>query len=132
MEKYIEGVGKYIYEEDKHILTIVFSPVVIDRPQAEVMTETLDEIIKEFNVSRMGVISDMRELLHMTRQARELFAEESRDQVIADAIVLNSPILRQLYNISMKFTPPKYPVKAFTSLTAARQWVEQELSKYNF
>ncbi len=123
--KDIPEVAVLELEPEHKILTITFREINLDLDAAIKLSDATNALFEENKIDKVGVISDMRSLLHVSRTAREYFAEEENaEAIIADAIVLTSPLLRELYNLSMKFTKPKYPVKAFSSLLEARKWVE--------
>lgn len=61
----------------------------------------------------------------MTKDARNLFNtyDKALYLIKAEAVVINSTSTKILYNLLTRLHAPKFPFKAFTSETKAKEWL---------
>lgn len=61
------------------------------------------------------------------KEQRDEIAKELTSVTKALAVVSSSPLSRMMANLFFSFKPPKYPMRLFSSLHEAQQWVKQYL-----
>jgi len=61
-----------------------------------------------------------------SKEIRDYFASDEVGSVIsASAVVMNSVVTKIAINLFLQFSKPKYPVKLFTEVDKAVEWVSQ-------
>lgn len=74
----------------------------------------------------LPVLSDISEVKRVSKEARQYFSsEDSAVNVIALAVLVEHPVTRAIFNFFLKFQQPKYPAKAFSSVSSAEKWLKQ-------
>ena len=97
-------------------------------PNAEI---TIDEGKKIMEISmrlsnakRIPVLADMGRIKSMPRESRAyLSGEEAKKTAIALALVTETPISKIVGNFLLGLNKPSYPIKMFTTLQDAQQWL---------
>ncbi len=69
------------------------------------------------------VIADISKIEYFTKAARSYLASPS-NKTAATAIVFHSKIQEVIGNIYIKFHKPKTPVKLFTRISDAQEWLQ--------
>jgi hypothetical protein len=72
-----------------------------------------------------AVMVDMRELVSLSKDAREYMASEGSRLIIAGALIVSSPLTRTISNIFLMLNRPPVPVRLFNSETAALAWLRE-------
>ena len=74
----------------------------------------------------MKVLVDLRGLFHISKEAREIAAEDQHtDMSIAMALVSSSLGTRMISNFFIKINKPKSPTKMFTNMDKALLWLNE-------
>ncbi len=111
------------YPEDQIIAVIYEHSIVVDDKIVRRVVETAIDLVES---EKFGLLVDIRNILYVTKEGRELSSELEKDRIIASAIVLNDAINRELFNIFQNFHKPPYPTKAFTDFDKAYEWLKQK------
>lgn len=69
------------------------------------------------------------EIKSLTKEARDYFAHEGDSHILADAILVNSPIMKMISNFFIKVSKPRKPTKMFTDKAEALEWLNQFKNK---
>ena len=71
---------------------------------------------------------DISKIKSVTREAREYFAGEKASEVAKSiAIIVSSPVSRVIGNFLIGLNKPSYPIKLFTKVKEAEDWLKQFL-----
>ncbi|WP_028979414.1 hypothetical protein [Sporocytophaga myxococcoides] len=70
------------------------------------------------------VIADFTKIDYVTTEARTFFAGPSNKKTMATAIIFSSKIQEVMGNIYIKFNKPKIPVRLFTRISDAQEWLQ--------
>ena len=68
---------------------------------------------------------DITHIKHSTKEARDYFANEGNEGVVASAIIVSSPMLKMAANFYIKVNQPKNPTRMFTNRDEAIKWLGQ-------
>jgi len=74
---------------------------------------------------KMCMILDITYAKPSKREERDRAAEELQKMVKAMAMVTTSPLGRMVANLFFGLKPPTYPVKMFSNLPDAEEWIRQ-------
>lgn len=72
---------------------------------------------------------DMRDMLFIKSEVRTYFANQKPDNLIANALVINSNFHSGLVNLYFRFSKPVVPTKSFTGKNEAVAWLKSQLQK---
>lgn len=72
-------------------------------------------------------VIDARTVRYMSNSARERFAQQNGQGLIAVAIVVSSALQRTMANLYLMVGKPKCPTQVFTRYDLALHWLEQQL-----
>jgi len=87
--------------------------------------EVFSAILKASKGKKRPFLSDVRKFKSADRESREYFAsKEVANAISAMAVLIGSPVGRIMGNFFLNFNKPKYPVKLFTSESAAIEWLK--------
>ncbi|HYG51949.1 MAG TPA: STAS/SEC14 domain-containing protein [Flavobacteriales bacterium] len=94
----------------------------------------LDEVKEYFEIyAKLGCrekkvlqLMDMRKGVTFTKEARDYAAERSKDYFIASACVSDSLAVRMLVNLSKVFYKDLAPVKLFSDIESAKEWLRKQ------
>lgn len=112
--------------EEKNILIIKILPnASIDLDAAKAIVEAAEEIA---GPSVHGNIVDIREMVFMSRDARQFFAKQSKSSVVAIAILMKSIFHNALVNLYLDISNPAITTKAFEKDVDAIDWLRERLS----
>ncbi|TNE48417.1 MAG: hypothetical protein EP343_16280 [Deltaproteobacteria bacterium] len=71
------------------------------------------------------VLSDVRNLRQIHREARQFFDTQAvHDVVLANAVVVNSLLTQTVVNLFTKMSQPPYPLRTFADEEAALAWLQ--------
>ncbi|MBO9701293.1 MAG: hypothetical protein J7604_13875 [Sporocytophaga sp.] len=70
------------------------------------------------------IIADFSKIEYVTTEARSFFAGPSNKTTMATAIIISSKIQEVMGKIYIKFNKPKTPVKLFTRISDAQEWLQ--------
>ncbi len=59
------------------------------------------------------------------KQERDFIADQIESVTKAMAIITSSPLSRMIANLFFGFRAPSYPVKMFTDIKAAKEWIQE-------
>lgn len=116
------SIGHHFIEGD--LLHIVF------REDADIdVEEILESKQARIDLQKgkpMKVLVDARGLFHISKEARDIAAEEHHAKMsVAMALVSNSLSTRIISNFFIKFNKPKSPTKMFNSKSKALLWLNE-------
>lgn len=72
---------------------------------------------------------DLRKVLFVDSKARAYAAEQYREHVAGQAMLMENKISVYFANIFLKFSKPKVPTKLFTDEEAALKWLKLQMEK---
>ena len=94
--------------------------------------KTLHDVLEEFEHypaitegKRRPYLVDNRAIVSIDRDGREHIATEGAKYISAVAIVIDSHLSAVVGNFFMYISRPAYPTQLFSSMEAARAWLEQ-------
>jgi hypothetical protein len=98
-------------------------------------TSTDEEIIADikkfkdyFGDQKVCIILEANPKTSGTPKAqRDLVAESLNSVVKALAIISNSPVTKMVANLFFSLKPPGYPIKMFTEVKEAEEWIRKHL-----
>ncbi|MER2997673.1 DUF7793 family protein [Pontibacter populi] len=68
---------------------------------------------------------DAISIKHFTKEARDYFANEGNEGIIASAILTSSTTIKMMANFYIMVNKPQNPTRMFTDKTSALEWLEQ-------
>jgi hypothetical protein len=96
--------------------------VVLTLPEAEKNTAIMQELA---GGKKRPVLTDMRQIGGITREARQFSAGEAVQKVnLALAMHVNSPFTRSLGNLWLGINKPPFPSKMFSRAEEAVVWLK--------
>lgn len=82
--------------------------------------------IKFTRSQSLPVLTDISEVKRVSKEARQYFSsEDSAVNITALAVLVEHPVTRAIFNFFLKFQQPKYPARAFSSVSSAEKWLKQ-------
>jgi hypothetical protein len=107
----------------------------VPRPDAESGTISEEDIhgdvtkIKEMiGEKKVGIILEINPVTPIpSKVQRDLIAKQLDALTIALGIITGSPLTKMVANLYFGFKPPEYPVKMFTEVEEAKNWIRQYL-----
>ncbi len=97
---------------------------------------TLEKAIEHFKVhaelttGKTPVLLDIRNIKEITREVRRYLAgKESEEFHSALALLVESPLSKVVGNLILGLNKSSYPIKIFTSLEKAVEWLKQFVEK---
>jgi hypothetical protein len=88
------------------------------------IAKTCVQLRMDFSKGRpYPVLVDMRELVSLSKDAREYLASEGSRQITAGALLVSSPLTRTLGNIFLMLNRPPVPTRIFNNEAAAITWL---------
>jgi hypothetical protein len=95
------------------------------RPAKEDEEKLLEDFKKAMGNKKMCMILDITYAKPSAREDRDRAAEELANLVKAMAMVSESPLGRMVANLFFGLKPPSYPVKMFSNVKDAEEWIKQ-------
>ncbi|MEQ8909733.1 MAG: hypothetical protein RIC95_11105 [Vicingaceae bacterium] len=120
-------VARLWSHEEKNIVMVDFLPYV-EVNQAE-SVEVEKKVLSLLDLERKCFgITKLSEGTNMTTEARNYFAQcdLTRKHTIALAAVLQNLAHRMMYNFYLKFHKPNIPMKGFSKVNEATEWLAQK------
>jgi hypothetical protein len=68
---------------------------------------------------------DAISIKHFTKDARDYFAKEGNEGIIASAILINSTVIKMMANFYINVNKPLNPTRMFTNKADALQWLSK-------
>lgn len=66
---------------------------------------------------------DVIQLKNFTKEARDYFAREGNEGIIANAILINSTVTKMMANFYIMVNKPTNPTRMFTDKVEAQEWL---------
>ncbi len=127
MQPIITKTASISYYEKDILLIKILQDSEIDVREAE---ETFQETLKITEGKRYAVLIDACIRVQVTPEARIYGAQKERQEnLIAQAIVVNSLANRLLGNFIIKFNKPPAPTRLFPDYGIALEWLRLQVSK---
>lgn len=115
------------YLQDKKILKMEF--LRGSQINAEIATKLIEHA-SEVSLGEMHAnLVDMRNMMFMSKEARNIFAESDKTNVACIAVILNSKFQKSLGNLYMRFNKPKIKTQMFYDKTKALEWIKNTLKE---
>jgi len=124
------------FDLDAFPLVVITYPSYMTHAEADAYAQQLDQVLQR---GRIGTVVDIRAIdsSAVTSTDRKHLAavvdavtQARAGSLVAEAIVLDSPILRGLYTAYCWLrTDRTYPSRAFAKVEQARAWVSSELAR---
>lgn len=106
---------------------IALEKSTIDIDTLKKMTETGDS----WNGTRLCAnLVDLRDVFFIDSKTRAYAAEQYREHVAGQAILIESRISSSFANLFLKFSRPKVPTKLFTDEQEAIKWLKEQMAKH--
>lgn len=121
----ILGKATINFEEENILIIKILPNASIDMDTAKAIVEAAEEIS---GPAIHGNIVDIRNMVFMSRDARKYFAEQSKSNVVAVAILMKSLFHNALVNLYLDISDPATPTKAFEKDIDAIDWLREKLS----
>jgi hypothetical protein len=87
--------------------------------------ENKENVITLFGTETPPILVDLREILSISREAREYFAMKNRKAgVSAIAMIIKSPVSKTIGNLYLRINTPTVPTKLFTSEEKAIEFLK--------
>ncbi|UCH13564.1 MAG: hypothetical protein JSV22_10670 [Bacteroidales bacterium] len=118
------GKATINFEEENILIIKILPNASIDLDTAKAIVEAAEEIAGS---SMHGNIVDIREMVFMSRDARQFFADQTKSNVIAIAILMKSIFHNALVNLYLDISRPGIPTKAFEKDIDAIDWLREKL-----
>ncbi len=109
------------YPEDKILLINYTQKLIVD---ADLVQKVVDKAMELVGDEKFKLIIDVRNVIYLTKQARELTATLQKDRILAFSPVLKDNIHKELFNLFLNFSKPSYPTKAFLTVEQAMKWMK--------
>lgn len=112
---------------DKNMIChIVFHPDV--QITVEEMRVIEQALLQLSNNRPLKILMDTRnKYIHFEPEARKYAATaEITKKFVAEAVLLNNLPSRLLFNFFLKFDQPTFPIRAFSDLDAAMEWLKNK------
>jgi hypothetical protein len=119
----MKKIGDFVDLEmhDKYLIARYKAGPKIDLSAAKII---LNERLEFTNYKSVPVLVIDSGLVSMDKQARDfLSSDEAIKGIRASAIISSSVVNSMLVNFILKISRPNLPVKVFTDLTAAENWL---------
>ncbi|MBJ6119024.1 hypothetical protein JAO76_12525 [Pontibacter sp. BT310] len=68
---------------------------------------------------------DVISIKNFTKEARDYFANEGNEGIIANAILINSTVTKMMANFYIMVNKPTNPTRMFTDKAIALEWLKQ-------
>jgi hypothetical protein len=94
--------------------------------QAKVCVRDLEEYT---NYKPYPCLMSVVEIKAITKEARDYFAHEGDTHILANAMLVSSPIMKMISNFYIMVNSPRKPTRMFTDLTRALEWLSQFRNK---
>ena len=114
------------FEEENILIIKILPNASIDLDVAKAIVEAAEEIS---GPAMHGNIVDIRDMVFMSRDARAYFAEQSKSNVVAVAILMKSLFHNALVNLYLDISGPAIPTKSFEKDIDAIDWLRTKLSE---
>ncbi len=125
----VQNYARLEYFPEDKIISIVYYPgVIVDE---KIVKEVISIALRMVDSPKFALLIDTRDVMYVTKEAREISATTEAGRIIASAILLNNSILREIFNIFINFNKPLYPTKAFSSYEKAYEWLKTQVENYN-
>lgn len=122
----ILGKATINFEEENILIIKILPNASVDLDTAKAIVEAAEEIS---GPDMHGNIVDIRDMVFMSRDARKYFAEQSKSNVVAVAIIMKSLFHNALVNLYLDISDPAIPTKAFEKDIDAIDWLRDKLSQ---
>ncbi len=118
----IPGICTIEFNPDDKILLINYTQkLVVDE---DLVKEVVDKAMELVGDQKFKLIIDVRNILYLTKKARELTAKIQSDKILAFSPILKDNIHKELFNLFLNFSKPTYPTRAFLSIEQAMEWMK--------
>lgn len=113
-----------LFEIEDGILIGTYKTQVVDLALAMDITEKRNSFTRE---RRLPVLVDYRNVNFTTKEARDYFANDklASRNIIAMAILINSPVGKIITSFFLKLSKPDYHIKVFNHKGKAFSWLSQ-------
>ena len=120
---YLDHIGEIKYYDEDEIIAIIYKHnIVVDE---KILRKVIKSSIELASSEKFGLLLDIRAILYVTKEARELSVELEKERIKALAVVLKDGIHSEIFNIFQHFQNPPYPIKAFNKYDKAYQWLKE-------
>lgn len=107
--------------------------ILVAKVKVKIMTKAIAEKIVDarlsfVNNSKFFLLSDIRTVSEVPKDAREFFgSERGCEGVLAAAILVSSSVGSMIANFFMKINKPAVPTKLFTEEEPAKKWLKEQM-----
>lgn len=117
--------AKIWLSEDGIIYQKIFSSATLTLDNVKENFEISKKIGEKYNLKKLLILSDVGQVKSIDRKGREYSSSiKVAKHVLANAILVNSPLSRTLGRIYLGINKPLYPTLLFTSEDKALKWLK--------
>ncbi len=111
----------------------IFKYIALPKSSLDIDTVIkMTEIGDSWNGNKLCAnLIDVREVYFIDSKARAYGADQYREHVVGQAILIESSISSYFANIFLKFSKPKVPTKLFTVEEEAIKWLKMRMAEQN-
>lgn len=126
----LQGTG-IIRQETEHTTMMLKDGIfyMYYKPIKLLSLPIVQTIVQERLAFKQGVsyptYVNIRKLEQTTKDARDYLANQGNELVVANAIVVESPVLRMMANFYIMINQPVKPTRMFTDEESALEWLRQ-------
>jgi hypothetical protein len=95
---------------------------IFDIYMAKVCVKSLEEFTEN---KPYPCLMSVLKIKGISKEAREYFANEGDAHILANAMLIKSPIMRMISNFYIKVNKPRKPTRMFTDEEQALEWLSQ-------
>jgi len=112
--------------DEKTIELIFHDAVIIDLEGIMAVDDYCLQFTKGKKIKRLIVSGKNSEITAKARQYGEKLSEGAKDDIIAEAVVVNSLAQKMIANFYFKYLKDLYPARFFTDIDKAKEWLEKQ------
>ncbi len=120
--KVLEDNDSLLFWEEDHIICYMYKKPVLDQDMAKLAVETR---LRVTNEAPCLLVTDLRHIKNTTKEARAYYISNNpKDLVKAVALITPSIVSTIIANFFINFNSPKIPIKMFTHMDKAIEWLK--------
>ena len=110
------------FVEDGILFLIVKETDIFDLHMAKVCVKSLEEFTE---YKPYPCLMSVLKINGISKEARDYFANEGDGHILANAMLIKSPIMKMISNFYIMVNKPRKPTKLFTDKERALEWLSQ-------
>jgi len=119
--KILEDNDSLLFWEEENIICYIYKKPVLDLQMAKLAVETR---LRVTNETPCLLVTDLTNIRSTTKEAREYYiANNPKNLVRAVALITPSVVSKIIANFFINFNKPSMPIKMFTHIEKAIDWL---------